>query len=125
MRITAQEAEAFFSHPSQRKAAMLDGPLPEHFQYHAIGPVCGVFHGAAWPGVVMGHIGVNPSGWGALDASALAVLQEAWDEYQPDRIIGWVKESNRAMRALCLRLGFEIDGRLPLPEPVICYGWRP
>lgn len=122
MRISTAEAEAFFAHPSQRKAAMLDGPLPDLW-YHAAGPVCGAFHWI-WPGVLMGHLGVKAAGWGATLEPARAVLAEAWETYAPDRIVGWVKESNRSTCRWTERLGFTVDGRLPLPEPYVLYGWR-
>lgn len=122
MRISPAEAEAFWEHPTQRRAAMLDGPLPDAF-YHAVGGVCGAFHWV-WPGVLMGHIGVKPAVWGFALKPAQDVLQEAWAEHQPDRVVGWVKESNRAMCRFTERLGFERDGYLPLPEPYVCYGWR-
>lgn len=125
MRITAAEAEAYFAHPSQRKAAMLDGPLPDVCEYRAQDGVCGAFHLALWPDVWMGHIGVLPQSWGQVEPAAMAILRDFYEEQQPDRIIGWVKERNRAMLALCRRLGFEIDGRLPLSEPVVMLGWRP
>lgn len=124
MRITRDEAEAYFSDPVQRKAAMLDGPLPDFCTYYATGGVCGCFHKGPWPGLIIGHIGVKREALGAVDAPALAILRHVWAAEQPERIGGWIKESNRAMRALCLRLGMKLDGRLDMPDPVLLFGWR-
>jgi hypothetical protein len=121
LKITRDEAEAYFSDPSQRKAAMLDGPLPDFCTYYAQDGVCMAFHLGPWPGLLIGHIGTKRPG---VDAAALAILRHVWAEEQPDRIAGWIKESNRAARAMCLRLGMELDGRLPLAEPVLVFGWR-
>ena len=121
MRISRDEAEAFFADPVQRKAAMLEGPLPEFCTYYAHDGVCGAFHWGPWPGLLIGHIGTTRA---SVDAAALAILRHVWTEEQPDRIAGWIKESNRAARAMCLRLGMELDGRLALPEPVLMFGWR-
>lgn len=127
MKISRDEARAFFAHPSQLRAAMLDSPdqLPESLTYYAKGGVCLATHWGHWPGVLMGHIAALPSAWGRVTEPGLALLHEAWAAEQPERIVGWVKERNRAMCALCARLGMKIDGRLPLAEPVILYGWRP
>lgn len=127
MKITVDEARGFFAHPSQLRWSMLGGldDLPEWVDYRASGGVCGAFHLAPWPGVVMGHIGVKLEAWGRVDADALAILSEVWGDYRPQRIAGWVMERNRPMASLARRLGFELDGRLPLAEPVLCFGWRP
>lgn len=104
---------------------MLDGPLPDFCEYRAESGVCGAFHPAFWPGVWMGHIGVMPQAWGQIEAPARRIMTGFFEEQEATRIIGWVKENNRAMLALCRRLGFETDGQLPLPEPVVLLGWRP
>lgn len=124
MQITREAAEAFFTHPSQRKAAMLDGPLPDHAVYYAGQAVCLAFHDMPWPRVIGVHIGVKPEAWGRIDAETLGLLTEVWREYQPDRIVAWIKESNRAACALARRVGFELDGRMALPAPVALFGWR-
>lgn len=124
MKITVDAAEAYFADPAARRAMMLDGPLPEFCDYYAQGGVCGCFHAGPWPGLIIGHIGVRREALGLADGPARAILRHVWKIHAPHRIAGWVKESNRAARALCLRLGMELDGRLPLPEPVLMYGWR-
>lgn len=124
MKITTAEAEAFFAHPSQRGAAMLDGPLPDWMDYYADGGVCGAFH---WlqDGVLMGHLGVIPDMWGGTIRPAKTVLAEAWADQEPARIVGWIKQENRAACRWVERLGFTLDGQLPLPDPVLMFGWRP
>ena len=124
MRITRDEAEAFFAHSSQRRAAMLTGPLPDIGSYFASGGVCGLFHGAPWPGMIVGHIGVKPGAWGGLDYDAHEVLHEAWAAMKPQLITGWIKADNRAMRALCLRIGMMECGRFGMPAPVLIFQWR-
>lgn len=73
----------------------------------------------------MGHIGAKREALGHADPYALSILHEAWDYHRPERIAGWIKEKNRAVRAMCLRLGMEQDGRMDLPDPVLMFGWRP
>lgn len=126
MKITVEAAREYFAHPSQLRHSMIEAPedLPDWATYYAIGGVCGGFHPGHWSGLLMGHIGVKPHAWGHVTADARAVLGEAWAAENPERIAGWVKDSNRPMQALCRRLGMEIDGHLPLAEPVTLYGWR-
>jgi len=123
VKIPVTDAEAYFAHPSQRRGAMLDGPLPDDAMYHARSGVCLVFNWTHWPGVLMAHIGVMPSAWGRVTDAAKLLLIEAWREYQPTRIVAWCLESNRAVVALIKRLGFSRDGGIPLVSPVACYGW--
>lgn len=125
MRITASEAEAFFAHPTQRKGAMLSGPLPDAAEYYACGDVCGVFHWGHWPGVMMAHVGVKPQAWGRTIDPAKAILAAAWQDHDPERMVAFIKQRNRATCKFAERIGFEPDGRLPLADPVMIYGWRP
>lgn len=104
---------------------MLDGPLPEWAEYYAESGVCAVFHPHLWPGVWAIHIGVTPAAWGYVDAPLQSVIAEFCHDKQPERVVGWVKESNRAVIALAKRVGFEIDGRLPLAGPVVMIGRSP
>jgi RimJ/RimL family protein N-acetyltransferase len=126
MRITVDDARAYFAHPSQQRASMIDADdLPaEGVEYWAKDGVCGLFHPANWQGVWMAHYGVKPEAWGHAIAPAKAILTAFWNEKQPARVIGWTKESNRAALAFARRLGFTVDGRMDLPEPVIMQGWR-
>jgi len=125
VKLTAEQAEAFFAHPSQRKGGKGGEVLPDEWEYRAQDGVCGVFHPSVIPGVWIGHILVKPEAWGNATNPARLILTDFAAETQALRIVGWVPECNRAMLALCRRLGFETDGRLPLPEPVVMVGWRP
>lgn len=125
MRITREDAEAFFAHPSQRKGAQGDQPLSDAMFYYAQGPVCFGFHWMPWPGVLSAHLGVKPEAWGKATEAARAVLTEVWHAEKPTRIIAWNLESNRAIQAFCRRIGAKLDGRLELPDPVMMYGWSP
>ena len=93
--------------------------------YRADSGACMAFHLNLWPGIWMVHIGVLPQALGKADAAVVRILTAFAAEVGAARIIGWVKESNRATLAMARRVGFEIDGRLPLSEPVIMLGWRP
>lgn len=125
MRISVEAARAYFTHPSQRRGAMIaPNDLPaEGVEYWAKDGVCLIFHDAPWPGVIMVHVGALPSAWGRADEPAKAILRAAWDYYRPARIVAWMKESNRAVLAFAKRTGFTVDGRMDLPEPVIMQGW--
>lgn len=126
MQITPAAALAYFAHPTQRKGAMFDGDaLPDACTYYALGGVCLAFHGGLWPGLIMVHMAALPSAWGRAEAPTLQILRQAAADLQAARIAGWVKQSNRLMCRFAERVGFEIDGRLPLAEPVMLYGWRP
>jgi len=124
MIIHSIQAREYFAFPCQRRASMLQGELPDTgFEYWANGPVCGAFHDAPWPRVIMGHFAVKPHAKGFADDAARCILREVWAHYNPARIVGWMKESNRAGLAFVRRLGFQIDGRMPLAEPVVIVGW--
>ncbi len=117
--LTAAEAKPYFLHPAQGL-----GEPEEWMAYRALDGVCGAFHQHLWPGVWMGHLGALPGVYG-VDKAALAILRDFTAEVGAERIIGWVRESNRPMLALCRRIGFETDGIMPLAEPVCMVGWRP
>jgi hypothetical protein len=121
-RLTGKKAAAYFQHP----AGGLDGVTfidAPGFDYRACDGFCGAFIWR-WPGVYEGHMGALP-GVRRVDAAARAILQAYALEKGAERIIGWIKESNRPALALCRRIGCEIDGYLPLSEPVVMIGWRP
>ena len=101
---------------------MISSPddLPgEGVVYYATGGVCGCFHDAHWPGVVMAHYGVLPEAWGSTVPAARAILRQFSEDYQPQAIIGWTDERNRAALAFARRLGFEEYGRLELPSGTV------
>lgn len=127
--IGVAEAREFFAHPSQLRASGIESPddLPETgFEYWACGPICGAFHMTAWPGVWMAHYGAKPEGWGRLVPHARACLHAFAAARRPLRIVGWTSAGNRHAVAFARRIGFEEDGRMPLPGgDVILSGWRP
>ena len=73
----------------------------------------------------MGHLGVKRDALGRSDEAMRAILQAFALESGAERIVGWIEERNRAALAMCRRIGFEVDGRLPLAEPALMIGWRP
>ena len=121
--LTHTEAAPYFAHPSQQRASGLIGEPEDWMQYRASGDVCLSFHLNLWPGVWMVHLAAKPGAWGRCDGDVTAILRAFSAEVNAARIIGWVKESNRAVLALARRVGFETDGRLPLVEPVIMVGY--
>lgn len=121
--LTAAEAAPYFKHPAQVIDGMAADP-EDWMTFIAKDGVCGAFHQHLWPGVWMGHLGALPGVY-RVDAAALAILNEFVARTGAERVVGWVIESNRPMLALCRRIGFEIDGRLPLARPVVMVGWRP
>lgn len=126
-RVPASVARAYFDHPSQRKGGMVnpDDLHDNGIEYRIYGGVCAALHAAQWPGVWMAHVGVLPAAWGRAVGPARTILEWIWETKEPERIIGWTKESNRAALAFAKRLGFETDGRMDLPSgPVILQGWR-
>lgn len=127
IRVSAAEARPFFDHPTQRRGGMID-PADLHdngLEYWVLGDVCGLVHQAHWPGVWMVHYGVKPSAWGEAAEIGRAMLEAFWAERQPERIIGWTKESNRLAVALARRAGFVIDGKMNLPSgTVLMQGWE-
>lgn len=119
-RLTAKQAAPFFWHPRHgdiRKDAWMT--------FRACDGVCVAFHKHLWPGVWMGHLGVKKDAFGRSDDALRAILQAFVMESGAERIVGWLEEHNRAALAMCRRVGFEIDGRLPLAKPAIMIGWTP
>lgn len=128
MKITVDEARAFFAHGSQQKASSItpDDLPADGVEYWACDGVCGLFHLSHWPGVWMAHYGVKPEAWGRTKEPALRVLSAFWAAKQPELIIGWTAETNRAAIAFARRLGFTQYGRMDLPSgSVVCQQWRP
>lgn len=69
--LTVDEARPYFDDPTQLRGAMLESAddLPEDgFEYWASGPICGVFHPFAWPGVWMVHYAVKREDGGGLSS---------------------------------------------------------
>lgn len=127
-RISADSARAYFAHKSQQiHARVKPEELPdEGIEYWECGGVCGLFHMAMWPGVWMAHYGVKPEVWGHTLEPARAILSAFWDAENPELIIGWTLEENRAALAFAKRLGFAPYGKMNLPSgPVILQEWRP
>jgi hypothetical protein len=125
LKITAEQARPYFWHKSQLIGdGKVDDLHDDGFAYFATGGVCGMFHDLPWPGVIAGHFGVLREAWGAAVEPAREILHSVWVTYRPTRIVGWMIETNRAGLAFVRRLGFVVDGRMPLPEPVIMMGWK-
>ena len=120
MKVTIDEARAFWAHPSQVADGFTAADLPDFAEYYASGPVCLMFHRAQWPDVWSLHIGVKPEGWGHLVPHVQELLREFWAEHDPVRIIAWVHTENRAVVGLAARCGFELDGAFP---GVTMLGW--
>lgn len=125
MKVGVEVAREYMRHPSQQLFDLGPEDLPEDFEYRAKHGLCLIFHGALWPGVYMVHCLADPKWWGDLDETAIALLGEFWDEQQPERIIAWVLESNRAVCAFTRRVGFVDDGRMALDSgDILMKGWR-
>ena len=116
--LTVDEALSYFWH--EYHGDMRDS---DWMTFRACEGVCGAFHQHLWPGVWMGHLGALREARGNTVEPAKAILRSFAAEVQAERIIGWVREDNRATLAMCRRAGFEIDGVLPLKEPVVMVGW--
>ena len=113
MRITRDEAQGWFSET-----------IPAWMDYRAEGGACMAFHESFWPGVAMVHLGANPRWWGALDGCVASLLREYWDDAKPKRIVAWVPARNRAVLAMARRVGFTVDGQMPLPDgEITMIGW--
>lgn len=124
MRILADDARAFFAHPSQCVYDLDPANLHDNgLIYYAQGNVCGVFNGPQVPGVYFGHYAVKPEGWGKSDDDALAVLNAFARDAGARAIVGWTDTGNRAALFFAKRLGFENRGEVipGITEQV----WRP
>jgi RimJ/RimL family protein N-acetyltransferase len=125
--LTPKEAEGYFMHPTQIKGSMIvDGAsLPDGAEYRAMDGVCGAFHECGMVDIWMVHFAVLPEAWGKCVPACKAIVEAFAREVGAKRLIGWTPEHNRAALSLVRRVGFEIDGRLPLDEPFIMSGWSP
>lgn len=122
MKISVDEAREYWSHHTQQEKSFIhpdDLPDDEAFQYWAQGGVCGAFHLAPWPNVWMAHYAVKPEVWGKAAGPAKAILGAFWAEEQPELIIGWTDETNRAALAFARRIGFKENGRMNLPSGAV------
>lgn len=97
--------------------------MPDWAAYYAQDGVCLMIHPMPCAGVFMAHIGVEPRTWGKVVGPCKALLAEVMADLNAVRIVTWFPENNRAVAALCRRIGAELDGRLPLATPVLMYGW--
>lgn len=126
MKLTAEDAREYFTHPSQRLHGLDPAHLTDVFTYYADGPICGVFHPMPWPGIWMVHYGVKPEGWGRLIEPAKRALAEFAADVKPFRVVGWTPVSNRLACAFTRRVGFIEDGRMPSPDgELLMTGWCP
>ena len=125
LKISVNEARAYWSDRSQQIGGITPETLPDvGFEYWADGPICGVFHPAAWPGVWMAHYGAKPEGRGRFVDHARRILCAFWEAHDPARVIGWTHSNNRAALAFAKRIGFQVDGRFPVQDgEIIMTGW--
>lgn len=120
LKISVDDARAYFAHPSQQVLGADPDNLPEQMDYRADGPVCLIFHTTPHPGVWMVHLAVKPEGWGMAVGPAQRLLVEFWGETHPRRIVAWIEEHRRAAIAFAHRVGMTEDGRFP---GTIMMGW--
>lgn len=128
LRVSADEARKYLAHWTQQKGAEAtpDQLTDEGFEYWAQEGVCGIFHLAPWPDVWMAHYAVLPEAWGKTTTPAKSILNAFWQHHQPQAIVGWTKQSNRAALSFARRVGFVEHGRLEMPSgTVIQQNWRP
>lgn len=124
MKITREDAKAFFAHSSQRIMGLDELP-GEPFRYYASGDVCLAFHDTFWPGVHMVHVGMKPEGRGRSDWHTARLLHEYADDTGASRITAWIDGKNRAAIAYAKRAGFEEDGEMKLETGTVkMLGWR-
>jgi hypothetical protein len=113
MKINAEQAKAFFAHPSQQIYDLDPEFLPdEGFHYYASGNVCGAFHLGPIPGVYFGHSGVRYPRGLSIVSSAKSILREFWADKKPRAIVGWIDTDNHAALAFNRRIGFESRGEI-------------
>lgn len=128
MKITVDEARAYFAHPTQQKASGItpdDLPDAPDFHYYALDGVCLVFHPAGMRGFWMVHVGVLPTVWGKTTGPTRALLEAFWRDVGATLIIAWIGHENAAVRAYAQRVGFVEHGRMELPEKTLVeYSWR-
>ena len=122
MKITVDEARAYFAHPSQHDNGLVEPELSEFMEYWAKDGVCLCFHPAIIPSITVVHIGVKREAWGSTTDPTREILQAYWAEHQPRRIVAWIETKRKHAIALARRVGFIEDGRLP---DIIMMGWRP
>jgi len=120
MRITVDEARAYFAHPSQH-VRVTPEELPDGLEYWADSGVCLVLHPTAAADVWMAHIGVKPEAWGKTTEPTRRILEAFWRAKQPRRIVAWIDDHRRAAIALARKAGAVTDGQFP---GTIMLGWR-
>lgn len=120
MRITVDEARAYFAHPSQQVGVTPDDLPEDGVEYWADGPVCLIFHGTAAVDVWMVHLAVKPEGYGQLIEPTRRILAAFWAEKKPKHIVAWIEDHRAAAIAFARKVGLTEDGRFP---GTVMLGW--
>ena len=110
MRVSADDAAFFWSHPSQHESGLTGSDLPEWAVYFARSGVCLAFHPCPVHGAWFVHVGVTPAAWGGTVDQVRLLLAEFAAEFGPSCVIAWVSDKKRAAILLARRAGFSDVG---------------
>lgn len=110
------EAETIANHPKVRPHLGGSGTLeiPDGVVLLRKDGAVGMFH-TIFDGVWMGHHAIHPNMWGRAVEPMMNIIDHFRCEYRPARIIGWTPEDNRLAVNFAKKLGFSVDGVMPLP----------
>lgn len=113
---TRSEAEEIANHPRVRPHLGGEGRLsiPDGVVLLRKEGAVAMFH-PIFDGIWMGHHAIHPSMWGRAVEPMMNIIDHFRSEYRPERIVGWTPEENRLAVHFASKLGFEVDGRMPLP----------
>ena len=122
---SAQIFEMVCNHPKVRPWLGGDDYLkkPDNMVCLRNGLCVGMFH-EIYNGIWMAHQACHPDVWGKSVEPMMKILDTFDQMHVPQRVVGWTPENNRMALSFAKKIGFKVDGLMPLPSGnLVIMGW--